>query len=959
MTGCLHISRPMPGSLRSLGTLLCCLFVASQPLVASAQCGCWHFVLELSASSFGQNLRVPTANRGTTKVQVGSSGPISFPAGTQEAAEVEAFWQTLDTIEAEITTRGLPAPREKTPHGDIGWTVDRAAVVTYYQTTGPGRFLALRLAVGNRTKEPLTIAGSSISAVIDGTAQLPRPLPKEVRTPSFLEQDINHPLDQCKTPEQMTVPAGGVASAWLIFPELDGDTTVPPVVLKFELHGTVREFDVTAHQRGLLNLKIERIGPQQSLALVTIGGLLTTFNLQSLVDEFDSLVNQKIARCVLRWSKNAPPLSSELTNWIQLSVSNAGTNQFRSDRRPTIPSQLRELHIVQPAGRSKLVDPNATRQNSVESRFHETDTAAVIAALKTSFLALDPVQLRDMMQRGHPLLRAAALVHGGRRLGPEDLPFLLALTRDADDSLRRSALTALRESGDPQAIDRLAEAARTGTGDDVAVAVRTLADSRFAAANDRLRELLASGEPALKERIVVQLCAEPRPAWSEELYAHALDAQGQPRMDVIRALVQLDHPQAVELLERGLQSGNPSLRDFSFQILSRRNDERSYRLAIEHVLNRLSDQPLDSTMIEFLSRSRDPRALPALVARLDQPRDRNSVISLLALLGDRSTGDRIVAGFDKFSPQEKQASIMALRQLRHPQFLEIAIRELSNPQATVAHSAIQGLLQDGSPLAISSLCQALEQEKRPELYPNLVQSLVSAATPQARETLQRLAQIDPPARRDAAKRGLENLKQSSPARNSIAQADAMVADKQKWRDAAELYRVATELDPYYREAFTKLAEISIRLEQWQAVAEAYGRALELQADDGNAITGLAIADMILDRPDAALKRIADARARFEKDPYFRYNTACVYGRGIERLQAQDATPARDEKLTSFRKQALAELSASLQLGFKELDWMQQDPDLKTLHGTPEFLELVAQAKRNPPAERPQQPSTDE
>ena len=71
-------------------------------------------------------------------------------------------------------------------------------------------------------------------------------------------------------------------------------------------------------------------------------------------------------------------------------------------------------------------------------------------------------------------------------------------------------------------------------------------------------------------------------------------------------------------------------------------------------------------------------------------------------------------------------------------------------------------------------------------------------------------------------------------------------------------------------------------------------------------------------------------------------------RRLVRLQPENATAhynlACSLALTKRDFAALRALRQAIQLGYNDLDWMQQDPDLEALKNRPEFLELLAQLK---------------
>ena len=867
---------------------------------------------------------------------------LAYPGGTTDEDEVAAFWKTLGVVRTDLASRGEPLPERQTSAGELAWTVDRAAIGFLYQIDATSRYLAVRLAIGNRTKEPLQVDPARISAEIDGVSQPLKPMQEPLLRNGFMYQDLPHPLEMCQPPKEITVPAGGIASAWLVFPGLSGETTVPPTLLKFALPDGEVTIDVRAHQRAILQLTTERLGPQGGLALITIGGPLNTFNAQSLVDEADRLVTQNIVRGVLRWQATSPSPDMQVANWLQLVVSNSGNGQFASEQFPKFPALMRELHLVHPpSGELAAVDPYD--QPGTVARFHSSDIDAIAAALRTTYFTEAPAELRRQILQGHPLARAAALIHGSNRLSTSDLPIILPLADDADPIIRMAALRALREFPDAPALDRLETAIRSDQLEERRTAVASLADSRFTAAADRLSTLLETGDSALQDRILAELTARPRPAWADAMQRHAHDSSGRLRVQVLRALVQLDHPRVVELLAEGLRSSDASIRDFVFPILSRRADERSFQLASAYVLERLPEGELNDDMLNFLTRARDRRVLPTLVSRLSRSGDKATIIDVIGQMGDSATGDQLAEIFPSLEAHEQVAAINALHKLRHRRFLEIAQLGLTSPHVTVCLNTINSLVQEGSPAAVESLARALQTSTQVPVLSNLAMGLVSLGTPEARDALIMASKSTHVARKEAGLTGLENLRGNSPARNFVLQAAEFIRTQQ-WTEASELLRVATELDPFLPEGFGGLGDVELKQEHWNEAATAFERALELSPDDNHATTGKAIAYVMLNRMEEAHQILEAARPKHPKDAIFQYNAACVLGRSLEQLAKQPASAERDARMAEFRKQAFADLKQAIKLGFNQWDWMRQDPDLKSLHGTPEFEQLSQRPK---------------
>ncbi len=71
-------------------------------------------------------------------------------------------------------------------------------------------------------------------------------------------------------------------------------------------------------------------------------------------------------------------------------------------------------------------------------------------------------------------------------------------------------------------------------------------------------------------------------------------------------------------------------------------------------------------------------------------------------------------------------------------------------------------------------------------------------------------------------------------------------------------------------------------------------------------------------------------------------------RRLVKLQPENATAhynlACSLALTKRNGAALRALRQAVELGYRDADWMQQDPDLDTLKDQPEFLNLLEQLK---------------
>jgi len=885
------------------------------------------------------------------------------------AEDVPAFWRNSERIERDFQRRGETPPVWTVGDGRVAAVIDKAHIGLFYSASGPSRFVAWHLQVGNKSSQPVLITRDQIRAEIDGDPYPTVEIKPQLVYHGFTYADEHYSLSDCQPVAELRVPAGEVAATWLVYGGIGAGQTVPPARLSLTLDGQPRTIDVTGVQRALLDLTTERLGPKDCLALITVGGRINTFNMQSLIDELDGAVSQKVTRAVLRWKPDAPPPDHQLGAWLHSSAAFAGTGRAASEQLPAMPGGLRELHLVQ---LSTGTFPGTDAAAGLPAKVHPTELDAVAAALRTAYFAVPVEEIRRAIRTGPALSRAAALIHGSDRLDADDLPQLVAHSRDASPAIRQAALAALGGFGEAVAIERLTEVAQSEGASDVQAAILALAESRFQGAREALERLLRGGHADLEQRIISILADRPRGDWSELLFAHAKDAGGKLRVDVLRALVRLEHPQIVDLLDEALRSADAGLRDLAFSILSRRGDPRSDRLATEFVLARLDQQPPAGPVLDFLNRTREPRALPALQRHLATAADKSGLINLLGQMGDLRTGTQLIALFPKLQPHEQVATLNAVRMLKHPGFPSLARGALGHPDPTVVNHAIQGLTQDGSDRAQEILIAAFENPARPQALQPLAIALANFGTPAVREALQRASQSPDRPRRDAGRTGLQNLRLRSPGMQYVHQALSHLETKQydearqlfqlaaeldptlpeaqvglgqmhlrqkRWAEASQAFQKAVELDPYSSEVHAALGDAHLKQEQWSDAAAAFRKSQELNPKSGLSVSGLAIAEVMQGKIDAGIATAEAAREEHGDDANYLYNTACVYGRAVEQVSKQPVTPERDARLDKYRQQAIADLQAAIEGGFDDLDWLREDPDLASLHDLPEFQQL--------------------
>ncbi len=859
-----------------------------------------------------------------------------------DAAALERTSLTMRGLHEESERLSSPPNERPKPlelQGRFRVTCDGAHLGQFYTNDGPTRFVAVHLLALNLTDQEIEIPRERISVLIDDAAGVPAGGEESGPNAAFANAGFQYgdqhlSLQGMEGPKSWKIPAGGCHGLWLAFGDIGPGSEVPPIRVTVREHDEDHPLDVNTLQHAVLARRIERIGPHNCLALYTIGGLLNTVNVGGLVEDLISLGQEPVGRVVVGWNDDAPTPDGQLLSWLQNSALRLGTGQVVSETLPAIPAVIRELHLTKLAG-GRFPSNDYSGRPQAANRVHETQQQAVSAALRSLMTVLPEDELVAEIRHGHRLSRAAALEHGGSRLHEDHVPLLIALAQGDDPVMQASAVQALGNFGDPTATEQLTRWIREANEPRASAAIDAQAASRFRASHDALRQLLAPEHPAVRQQVLKALAAQPRPLWVNELYQAATAPGAQPSKELLLALVQLGHPQVVDLLQQALGSEDKGLRDFAFGILSQRNDVRSERLALEFLMEQLKTTPPDGPMVQLLGRTRDPRAIPLLMRHLEGKGERQHVIALLGQYADPAATAKMIELYPKMRTHERVQVLQALRQMEHEQFTGLAREALSANDNQLVTAAIQGLVEVGSDAACDAVIAALDTQKQPYLINALCEALGKLSQPAARTALLKERRSNEESRREAARRGLLAWRQRSPAFVYVYQAQTQVRDKH-YDDAREMFDLAVQADPELPEAWSGRGNLLFRQEKLPEAEQDFEKALALDDQNSEAVTGVGIIRVMTGRVEAGIELVERRRKDFGQESLFHYNAACMYGRAME---AMDKTPDGAERRKQYRDLAIRDLTNSVRHGFEEFDWMAEDPDLKSLHGDSEFARI--------------------
>lgn len=832
-----------------------------------------------------------------------------------------------------------------------------AHIGTYYANNGQSRYFAFQILLANPTQHEYQITKDQITAEIDGVTQVLKEPPKFLKNYSISSSRKTIPISTIKFPNEWTLPATGQTGIWMIFADVPLGNTAPKCRIKINSGDLKINLDVNEVQAAQIDLRTERIGPRKCLGLLTIGGALNSFNANILVEELDKLVDQKVNRIVICWGDDAIPPETPLLHWLQMSAATNGNHQNQNSIFPVIPTSIREFHLTEfPTNRGAppSVNTGISLRPTPQPRLHKTAAESVGAALRTAYLSLPRDELLNEIQNGHPLTRPAALAIGGGRLDADQLPRIFEWTGDKDPDLQKAAIQSLSQFGESAAIEKLVEIAKRNTEPVSTTALESLAGSRFGAAHDALLNLLKNEPAASKKNIVRVLAKYPRPIWSEALFEFVTAPSERIDPESLKALVQVGHPRIVSILENALLSSDKSLQEQSFKELAKRGDDRSEKLAVDHALKLLENGPPDSTVVTLLSRTKDTRAIPALLKHLNATTDHSGTINLLLQMGDRQVVDQLVDFYPRFNSNEKVQVLQGLKPFNHPRFRALCGEALLSNESSLVTIAASALTQDGHAEGEKLLIAAMNKQKAPHLWGSIVNNLANFGTPTARAALIAARDAGDAKRKDNLNKMLELLSSRSPGYHYYFEALQYREKKGHDREAMESFNLAVQIDPVLPEAYVGRGMLFLKQEKYSVARNDFEKALELgfypkDIEFGEFVTSLSISRIVDGDLTEGLKYLEQNREeairktqeRGIEKGLFHYNSACAYSRATEQVDQQPESPDKPALREKYRRQAIEDLTESFNRGFRDFDWTSKDPDFKILREDSEFKAILA------------------
>ena len=864
----------------------------------------------------------------------------------------------------------------------------------YTEDDDETRLLVLRVSVANRHPKPITVPRSAWKLTTEGRERAAIVVPPELVAQKVSIGGKRVPLGDAKT-ETLDLLPDGEAATWLVFKNLPDGDQIPKMMLACQVPdaGTVN-VDVAEAFASRLKLQTRMTGPAEAIAILTIDGVLDRVNVGELAKTIDRISAMQVCRVIVNFGPNASVPDREVAGWLRTAALQSGREPVVREDFPALPAAIVDLHVVNHQAENS--NGSYASLHSTIRRLNLSDRGRSSAARNThqeliaaAAAPLCEVMSRDVLVRsirqGDEATRAAVLRHSAERIVKTNLPLILSLADDANLNVAAAAIFSLRMSGDASATRKLVNVAVTPNQAPDAeaksaseirrtVAIHSLAASKFATAHPEIIELLNSKDEFLISETANAIVAHPRPVWSEALAKLIEESHEKTQVYLLPALAAVGHPRLLTTLERCLASTERALSAAALNILILRDEPAAEQLTSQWMLKSLETSSPSPVLLSFLRRTRDHRAIPALLRHLDEKStDRHELLTTILAIGDHRIAEQIAENFSDYPFDEQLLILKALADAHSEKFWTLSDSVISKSK-TSDDKSLEGVVsllqQRGSDRAVRLLIDLLhklvdDKQHSPRHLAVVCSALASAGTPEARDALREVARSSKTGA-DMARQSLAQLYQRSPAQQYVLQGqgfiglamrhtvngDDFLADQQILK--ATLYLdAAVKTDPELPDAWQYRANAVLHIkrptaQQLETARQDFVRFIEFEPDDSEGHTGLALVLVRQGKIDEAITAASSVADHSADKSIYSYNMACVYGRAVEQLESRsDADqPDRRARIEQFRTRGVELLQKSIDNGLDKSnqEWMKGDPDLKTIRQSPAFKKLFDESE---------------
>jgi HEAT repeat protein len=375
---------------------------------------------------------------------------------------------------------------------------------------------------------------------------------------------------------------------------------------------------------------------------------------------------------------------------------------------------------------------------------HEQTTVRQTAIAAVNSIGADETAARigPWLEDADPRIRASAVRVAGYFGFAQYASHILRLADDAEEDVRRAAVAQLPSVDDPRALRRLIEAVTSETARVRAAATHALRHADGTVATDALARALEDEDPWVRyfaaDAIGGRAGIEAAPALTQLAQS---DPAAHVRIVALRALTQVDatiageiaaplvadsnpevaaealaavalgsHPDADDLLENAIRSGDPFMRRAAARALAARPTARAAEVLVWAAT--LDDPPdLPRLIIDSLARmaaSDDAKgrsaAVNALINLATAAETRDAALHAIARLPERVVPD-LSAALQTAATKTQLVAVEALARMRHPRASEALRMALRDKDAAVRRAAVAAFGRLGTHAAAADVAR--------------------------------------------------------------------------------------------------------------------------------------------------------------------------------------------------------------------------------------------------------------
>ncbi|HVJ66772.1 MAG TPA: HEAT repeat domain-containing protein, partial [Caulifigura sp.] len=815
--------------------------------------------------------------------------PAKAPVLTDTASITEAaFLERLARIEQTLQRDGAPPLFPSRP-AVIPLTHAPALDTTNAFMADGVPFVATMLQILNTTNGVQTLDPASITLTADGKQVRFSDVPAQIHGFVIEVAGRGISIEDCLPRRPIPLAAGKVTSIPILFAPVDSRSRVPVMTLQMHLANKPVQLDLNRLHNALLDARVSRVGPAGACGLVTIDGAVDGINAGLLAERVSALNTAGVRRFAIGFGAPSTPPSQKIMGWLAtMAIRGEIGDLYRNF--PTLPSDVAELQF---AG----VPESVSREFADDSRAeqHEEIEAAVRECLWAPYRKASRRDVIVELDQGDPRGRAAALACGAQHYREEDLPRLLRWMEDPSRAVRRAACGAVAGIDSPSARETLKGAVVNGSPRSAEAALTAMLSARSAATVSAGVEV-AEQANSLPEAHLTRILIESRnPAFAERIRTTARTGGKEARLLAINVVAGDRSGDVPSVFADAFAATDRDVRDAALTAAATRlehGDQRLRSLAVNEALRRLRANPSDPVPASIAALTRDPRFVPILATRLAtsgaSPAERTAAIERLVQIGGSEATESLVRAFDSLMPMQQELVLGHLWREDPARALPFAEKLIASPDSSLSERARKVLVHDGSDRSVASIRQAIRGDTLPH-RDDLLLALAAIGSPAAFDALFEFRESGDEDLRWKTEVAFANYWARSPA-YEIAETASQLMERSipaSPADVAEsmtLYDSAIELDRVLPNIYRGRGNAHLRQQHWAEAAADFEAAMELNPYDELAITGSAIAWIMLDRQDEALGWIAEASHYFERgsaNTNYAYNSACAYSRALE------------------------------------------------------------------------------